>query len=248
MKNMSNKKNEEQKRQAAEAFERLYEVVETLRGEEGCRWDRAQTNHSLKQFLIEEAYETADAITAMDRGEGTGGLVEELGDVLFLTMLHSEIGRQEGTFTFADVAGGSSQKMIHRHPQVFPDAEGRKEKKDWDALKKEEKAPVTPQEEMEQIPHCFPALLRTQKVQKKMQKYDGTGGDFLECAGKAETLLAAAKAAGPDGLTPETGGELLYQVCNLLRLSGMNSEQLLKDTLEIKLAGRASAQKNPEAQ
>ena len=91
-------------------------------------------------------------------------------DLLFQVMLHSEFGRQEETFTLADVEEGISRKMIHRHPHVFPDAEGRRQKKDWDALKKEEKAPETPQEEMEHIPHCFPALLRTQKIQKKSGK------------------------------------------------------------------------------
>ena len=232
---MNERREEEQKRQAMEKFSELYDVVKALRAEDGCPWDRAQTHSTLKPFLIEEAYETVDAVSTLEKGEGTAALVEELGDLLFQVMLHSEIGRQEETFTLADVEEGISRKMIHRHPHVFPDAEGRRQKKDWDALKKEEKAPETPQEEMEHIPHCFPALLRTQKIQKKIQKYDGTGADFRKSVRRAMELLEHARGS----MTAEVGGELLYEVCNLLRLSGVNSEQSLKDTLEIKLAQRA---------
>ena len=151
---MNEKREDRQKQKALEAFSAFYDVVKALRGENGCPWDRAQTHSSLKPFLIEEAYETADAVTTMENGGGDADLVEELGDLLFQVMLHSEIGRQEETFTFADVADGIRRKMVHRHPHVFPDAEGRTQKKDWETLKREEKAPETPQEEMERVPHA----------------------------------------------------------------------------------------------
>ena len=216
----------------------LYDVVQALRGENGCSLDRAQTHTSLKPFLIEEAYETVDAVTIQENGGGTAELQEELGDLLFQVMLHSEIGRQEGTFTLADVAGGISRKMVHRHPHVFPDDEGRKEKRDWDALKREEKPAETPQEEMDRIPHCFPALLRTQKVQKKLEKYDGTGGDREASCQRAQELLREVMEAADDREAAKSGGELLYEICNLLRLSGVNGEQALKDTLEARLDDR----------
>ena len=153
-------------------------------------------------------------------------------------MLHSEIGRQEGTFTLADVAGGISRKMVHRHPHVFPDDGGRKEKRDWDALKREEKPAETPQEEMDRIPHCFPALLRTQKVQKKLEKYDGTGADREISCQRVQELLREVMEAADDRKAAKSGGELLYEICNLLRLSGVNGEQALKDTLEARLDDR----------
>ena len=179
-----------------------------------------------------------DAVTIQENGGGTAELQEELGDLLFQVMLHSEIGRQEGTFTLADVAGGISRKMVHRHPHVFPDDGGRKEKRDWDALKREEKPAETPQEEMDRIPHCFPALLRTQKVQKKLEKYDGTGGDREASCQRAQELLREVMEAADDREAAKSGGELLYEICNLLRLSGVNGEQALKDTLEARLDDR----------
>lgn len=230
--------NQGEKQQAMKRLGELYDVVQALRGENGCSWDRAQTHTSLKPFLIEEAYETVDAVTIQENGGGTAELQEELGDLLFQVMLHSEIGRQEGTFTLADVAGGISRKMVHRHPHVFPDDEGRKEKRDWDALKREEKPVETPQEEMDRIPHCFPALLRTQKVQKKLEKYDGTGGDRETSCQRAQELLREVMGAADDREAAKSGGELLYEICNLLRLSGVNGEQALKDTLEARLDDR----------
>ena len=230
--------NQGEKQQAMKRLGELYDVVQALRGENGCSWDRAQTHTSLKPFLIEEAYETVDAVAIQENGGGTAELQEELGDLLFQVMLHSEIGRQEGTFTLADVAGGISRKMVHRHPHVFPDDEGRKEKRDWDALKREEKPAETPQEEMDRIPHCFPALLRTQKVQKKLEKYDGTGGDRETSCQRAQELLREVMGAADDREAAKSGGELLYEICNLLRLSGVNGEQALKDTLEARLDDR----------
>lgn len=230
--------NQGEKQQAMKRLGELYDVVQALRGENGCSWDRAQTHTSLKPFLIEEAYETVDAVTIQENGGGTAELQEELGDLLFQVMLHSEIGRQEGTFTLADVAGGISRKMVHRHPHVFPDDEGRKEKRDWDALKREEKPAETPQEEMDRIPHCFPALLRTQKVQKKLEKYDGTGGDREASCQRTQELLREVMGAADDREAAKSGGELLYEICNLLRLSGVNGEQALKDTLEARLDDR----------
>ena len=230
--------NQGEKQQAMKRLGELYDVVQALRGENGCSWGRAQTHTSLKPFLVEEAYETVDAVTIQENGGGTAELQEELGDLLFQVMLHSEIGRQEGTFTLADVAGGISRKMVHRHPHVFPDDEGRKEKRDWDALKREEKPAETPQEEMDRIPHCFPALLRTQKVQKKLEKYDGTGGDREASCQRAQELLREVMGAADDRETAKSGGELLYEICNLLRLSGVNGEQALKDTLEARLDDR----------
>lgn len=230
--------NQGEKQQAMKRLGELYDVVQALRGENGCSWDRAQTHTSLKPFLVEEAYETVDAVTIQENGGGTAELQEELGDLLFQVMLHSEIGRQEGTFTLADVAGGISRKMVHRHPHVFPDDEGRKEKRDWDALKREEKPVETPQEEMDRIPHCFPALLRTQKLQKKLEKYDGTGGDRETSCQRAQELLREVMGAADDREAAKSGGELLYEICNLLRLSGVNGEQALKDTLEARLDDR----------
>ena len=96
----------------------LLEIVNTLRSENGCPWDREQTHESLKVCLIEECGEVIEAIDKKD----DENLVEELGDVFLQVLMHSQIGAEEGRFTFDDVIQSVSEKMIRRHPHVFGDA------------------------------------------------------------------------------------------------------------------------------
>ena len=115
----------------------LLRIVALLRSEDGCPWDRVQTHASLRRSLLEEAYEAAEAI---DR-EDPALLKEELGDVLFQVMFHSEIEAEQGNFTVDDVVNGICEKMIRRHPRVFggeiPEVENEKDL--WEAIKKQER-------------------------------------------------------------------------------------------------------------
>ena len=224
---------EAERRRMLEQMGKLYDVVAALRKEGGCPWDRAQTHRSLKPYLIEEAYETVDAVTALEQGKGSDMLREELGDLLFQIMLHSEIAREENEFTLSAVAEGICKKMVHRHPGVFQGSGEETRKKDWDTLKKEEKPKETPEEEIARVPHCFPALLRTQKVQKKMERYEIENIPAKEAAFKAEALLERLEDTRQ--VCAEDGGELLYEICRILRKSGIDAEQALKDTLEKRL-------------
>ena len=96
-------------------FEDLKQIMKTLRTEDGCPWDRAQDHDTLKKHLVEECAEVLEAIDAHD----TENLCEELGDVLFQVMFHSEIEAEQGNFTVDDVVNGICEKMIRRHPRVF---------------------------------------------------------------------------------------------------------------------------------
>lgn len=119
-------------------FEDLKKIMEALRAEGGCPWDRAQTHETLKKYLIEECGEVLEAI---DNGD-TENLCEELGDVLFQIMIHSEIEKERGTFTADDVVDGICAKMIRRHPHVFGSEEERKNAPkpgEWEELKRLEK-------------------------------------------------------------------------------------------------------------
>lgn len=119
-------------------FPYLRDVIRSLRGENGCPWDKAQTHESLQKYAIEEVNELIEAIEKQD----DEGIVEELGDVLLQVMLHSQIGEDDGYFTIDDVIRGISQKMIRRHPHVFGDAiatDMASAKEIWEAAKKEEK-------------------------------------------------------------------------------------------------------------
>ena len=99
----------------ADAFNLLVEVVHRLRAPGGCPWDRKQTPKSLKQYVIEEAYEVIDAI---DAGE-TEALKEELGDLILQVVLQAEIAKETGRFAIEDVLQSISRKLVHRHPHVF---------------------------------------------------------------------------------------------------------------------------------
>ncbi len=96
-------------------FQDLIDVTEKLRSENGCPWDRAQTHESLKECLKNESQEVIDAI---DNGD-MENLCEELGDVLFQVMMHSQLAKEEGAFTIDDVIHGICDKMVFRHPHVF---------------------------------------------------------------------------------------------------------------------------------
>src|SRR5699024_4101470 len=108
-------------------FTSFRNVISTLRGENGCPWDKKQTHESLRQYEIEEVYELIEAINQED----DEAMVEELGDVLLQVMLHSQIGEDAGYFTMDDVIQGIHDKMVHRHPHVF----GGAETKTWDQFK-----------------------------------------------------------------------------------------------------------------
>ena len=111
----------------------LLRIMEILRSEEGCPWDREQTHPSMRRDMIEEAYEVCEAIDLND----TDLLKEELGDVLYQIMIHCEIEKEQGNFTIDDVVNGICEKMVRRHPRLF----GGEMEKDltWEEIKKREK-------------------------------------------------------------------------------------------------------------
>jgi len=124
-------------------FDRLKEVVAHLRAEDGCPWDRGQTHSSLKAACIEEAAELICGINILEETQNADNLKEELGDLLFLILLQSQIASEEGLFSIEDVMEGISNKMIHRHPHVFGEvtvSEKGKVLDSWESVKADEKA------------------------------------------------------------------------------------------------------------
>lgn len=120
-------------------FEELINIIEELRSDHGCPWDREQTHESLIPCLLEESQEVIDAVHNKDMEN----LCEELGDVLLQVMLHSQIAREEGAFTIADVVDGVCEKMIRRHPHVFGGVKVTSQEESlalWNEIKKQEKA------------------------------------------------------------------------------------------------------------
>ncbi|MCI9147170.1 MAG: MazG family protein [Hungatella sp.] len=120
-------------------FQELTNIIEELRSEHGCPWDRQQTYESLKKCFVDETQEVFEAVDNHDMEN----LCEELGDVLLLVMLNSQIAKENGAFTIEDVIDGLCRKMVRRHPHVFGDAKADSPEESlalWNAIKAQEKA------------------------------------------------------------------------------------------------------------
>lgn len=185
-------------------LDELIAVMERLRAPGGCAWDRAQTHESLVQYLVEETYELIDAIESGDAAE----LVEELGDVLYQVLFHSDIATEEGRFTIEDVAAHMTAKMIGRHPHVFGDTTADTPDEvmaRWEELKQAEKPART--SVLDGIPRGMPALALAAKVLGRAEKvgvtvapeHPSAGADTEEELGRQLlALVARSSAAGLD--------------------------------------------------
>lgn len=127
-------------KQNEDRMQKFRDIVSKLRSEEGCPWDRAQTHQSLKPCIVNEAAEVLAAVDLYEDSKDSENLCEELGDLLLLIVLQSQIAEEEGIFTFDDVVEGISKKMIRRHPHVFKSEENNGKNPGWEEIKRQEKA------------------------------------------------------------------------------------------------------------
>jgi tetrapyrrole methylase family protein/MazG family protein len=208
-------------------FEDLITVVEVLRSEEGCPWDREQDHKSIRRDFIEETYEVIEAIDT----ENPELLREELGDVLLQVIFHAQIETEIGRFTIEDVANDICVKLIHRHPHVFGDVKADTSEKvlsNWEKIKSEEKERVTVTDKLRAIPPMLPALMRAEKVGKKASCFDFVDAESV-MAKVYEELdeLKEAMAEGRAEHIEEEMGDLLLTVTSLCRKIGVESEVAL---------------------
>lgn len=201
-------------------FDDLIHIIKRLRGKDGCPWDRVQTHETLRDSMIEEAYEAVEAIDHQD----IENLQEELGDVLLQIMLHSAIAEEEGEFTVHDVVDGISEKMIRRHPHVFGtttinSAEGVVKK--WEEIKQEEKKEKTPWEGLKRIPISLPACLRAKKIQKKAEKAGYSFGSKEEQVARMDQLIHQ------ETRTEDETGEMLFLAVSMAKIDGFEAESML---------------------
>ena len=225
----------------SKSFDELVDVMARLRAPGGCPWDHEQTYASLAQYLLEEAYETFDAIQEADQTGNTANLCEELGDLLLQVVFHSTIGTQRGDFTIDDVANGVTQKLILRHPHVFGDvklARAEDVLDNWDKLKADErrasgKVEKTRESILDEVPIHFPALLEGLKLTKKAAKvgFDWENADqIFDKFDEEITELKEAISKGDAGNAAEEIGDLLFVVINLARHLNVEPETALKKT------------------
>jgi tetrapyrrole methylase family protein/MazG family protein len=203
--------------------------MERLRAPDGCPWDREQTHTSIKRDLIEECYELCDAI---DEGDDEH-LIEELGDVLMQVVFHATIAKEQGRFDEDDVSDGVVKKLIYRHPHVFGNVTAKttgEVLKNWEALKSAQRHQTTQTEKLCEVPKRFPALMRAEKVQKRAGKVGFDWNSAQEAVPKifeeAEELSEAIEKN--DNISLEAG-DLLFAVVNVVRLLGLDAEQVLHD-------------------
>lgn len=150
-------------------FDDLYEIMKILRSEAGCPWDREQDHKSIRNNLIEEVYETIEAIDK----NNTDMLREELGDVLLQVVFHSVIGEEENKFDVDGVCDEICKKLIRRHPHIFGDVSVRDSEevlKNWDEIKNGEKKLQSESELLRSVSSALPSLMRTEKIIKKAAK------------------------------------------------------------------------------
>lgn len=213
-------------------FYDLVNIMERLRGENGCPWDKEQTHESLKRYLVEECYEVLEAIDQEDEEE----ITEELGDVLLQVVFHSVIAEEEGYFTIRDVIEGICNKMIQRHPHVFGDRTAETSDqvlKNWEDIKKEEQGMTTLTEEMQHIAKNLPALMRAEKVQNKARKvgfdWDRVEEAFDKVLEEFKELKEVYNGESKARILEELG-DLLFSVVNVSRFLQVNPEEALNNT------------------
>ena len=211
----------------ADAFNLLVEVVHRLRAPGGCPWDRKQTPKSLKQYVIEEAYEVIDAI---DAGE-TEALKEELGDLILQVVLQAEIAKETGRFAIEDVLQSISRKLVHRHPHVFGETQvsGAEEViSNWEKLKQKEKKD---RGLLDRLPRHLPALQMAGRIGEKARRvgFDWPNAKSVREKVTEELLEADEAAAGGDqeAITHEIG-DLLFAVAQWARHLGVQPEEALR--------------------
>jgi MazG family protein len=216
--------------------ERLRAIMHRLRSPGGCPWDAEQTHASLVPNLIEEAYETVDAITREDWNH----LREELGDVLLQVVFHSELEAEAGRWDMDDVARDICEKLVRRHPHVFARSEaGTADEvlRQWDAIKRSEKGDED-KPFLHGIGKGLPALLRAAKLQKKVAKvgfdWPGVDGIIGKIEEELEEVRDELKAHEPGTAVSEEleaeVGDLLFVVVNLARKLNIDPEVALEGT------------------
>ncbi len=211
-------------------FKELVGVIATLRSENGCPWDREQTHETLKSTLIEETYETLEAIDTGDPSK----LKEELGDLLLNIMLQAQIAAEHENFDIYAVIETLTEKLIRRHPHVFGDVDVENSEeviKNWEAIKRQEAGYSDRESVLDGIPNAMPTLLRAQKIQGRAARVGFDWEELTDVIAKVEEELEEVKVSinteGSEAVARELG-DLLFAIVNLCRFMDLQAEETLR--------------------
>ncbi len=217
-------------------FAKLVQIMERLRREDGCPWDREQTYESLRQYLLEETYEVLELIDAGHYNE----LKNELGDLLLQVIFQAQIAEEEGRFTIFDVLKIINQKLIHRHSNVFGDVIVRNAEEqtvNWEKMKKNEDKNRSV---IDGVPKQLSALLRAYRMQTKAATVGFDWENVHQVWEKVEEELNELKESinhGSQGEVEMEFGDLLFAIVNISRFINVNPEDALRMTIQ-KFSGR----------
>ena len=208
----------------------LLQIMQALRSENGCPWDKEQSHMSLRQDLLEECYEAVEAIDM----NSVPMLREELGDVLLQVVFHCQIEAEQGHFTFDDICDELCRKLVVRHPHVFGSVEAKTSEevlKNWDAIKQETKQQTTAAETLEGVCKALPALMYAQKLGKRAGRagmdWDSAEAAFQYIRLETDELEAAIAAGSPEAIEEEMG-DLLFSCVNTARHLHLDAETALR--------------------
>ncbi len=208
-------------------FEDLILILEVLRSEQGCPWDREQDHKSIRKDFIEETYEVIEAIDTEDPVL----LREELGDVLLQVVFHAQIETEQGVFNIHDVSDDICAKLIHRHPHVFGTVVANTSEQvlsNWEVIKSEEKERKTVTDKLRAIPPMLPALMRAEKVGKKAKCFDfGDAEEVMDKVCEELTELSDAMNGESTSRMEEEMGDLLLSITSLCRKLKIDPEVAL---------------------
>ena len=220
-------------------YEEFLKIIETLRGENGCPWDKVQTHESLKPCMTEEAAELLASIRIYEQTGNPENMIEELGDVLLQVVMHAQIASEEGLFTMEAVVDEVSRKMVRRHPHVFGTGNADTPEEvltNWEEIKKEEKKDKDRGESpLRDIPQELPALTRAAKVLKKADKYYGYDSTYEQDVESLQASVEALKMCKPEAYSRELEkiiADMLMQLSDIARINKISHEMALTDRIE----------------
>ena len=215
-------------------FKRSVNIMDRLRGDGGCPWDKEQTVNTLKKYIIEEAHELVEALESRKRKD----IVEELGDLFFQVLFQARIGREKGAFSLKDVFRGLNEKMTRRHPHVFGSLKGKVNSSkevlsNWAGSKKKEGKKSV----LQGVPKRMPSLLRAYRVTEKAA---GVGFDWRNSKEIVDKLLEEIEEFKKENIKKRKNrgaleneiGDMLFTAVNLSRFLNIDPDYSLRKTID----------------
>ena len=224
------KKNNKERTSPGEKFEQLLSIMSQLRGKNGCPWDKEQTHHTLRQYLLEETFEVLETLDEENYEE----LSKELGDLLLQIVFHAQIAAENKHFLIDDVLREITDKLIRRHPNVFGNLiieTAEEQSVNWEKIKQAEGKKSV----IDGVPKALSALLRAARIQQKATTVGFDWPDEEPVWLKIEEELAELKHACTENSRDnieEEFGDLLFSLVNLSRFLHINAEDALRRTIE----------------